>query len=85
MGNNITHFATFGSSQLGFQTELNPMRVALALPGATENELRAELNKAPFDNRYCTTYPIEEFERMAKDYGMVMYDLKDVRSLDVSR
>ena len=75
----ITHFATFGGSQLGF-TKLNPMDIAAVLPGATEGELRAELNTHPFNNRYCTTYPISEFNRMEEEFGMRILTIDEIRN-----
>jgi len=73
-------FATFGGSQLeGFNVD-NPMKVAVSKEGLTEDELRAELRKPPFDNKYCTTYPIAEFEAMADKWQVKMYDLDELRS-----
>ena len=72
-----THFATFGSSQLDF-TNLNPMKVAVKIDGATEDELRAELQRHPFNNRYCTTYPMSMFKQMHDDWGLELYNLKDL-------
>jgi len=66
----IKAFATFGSSQLvGFN--INPMRVAVVIDGATEDELRARLKEEPFNNKYCTTYPERMLEDMKEKYGMV--------------
>lgn len=73
------HFATFGGSQLeGFKVG-NPMKVAVMKEGLTDDELRAELRKPPFNNEYCTTYPLERFEAMSKNYGVAMYDLDELR------
>ena len=75
----VTHFATFGGSQLAF-TKLNPMSICAILPGGTEGELREALQQPPFDNKYCTTYPISEFERMESDFGMYMLTLDEIRN-----
>ena len=51
----VEYFATFGSSQLEF-SNLNPMKTAVTIEGATEEELRQKLREHPFNNKYCTTY-----------------------------
>jgi len=73
----VEYFATFGSSQLEF-SNLNPMKTAVTIEGATEEELRQKLREHPFNNKYCTTYPMEKFEAMNKEWGVEMYNLYDV-------
>jgi len=75
------YFATFGSGQLeGFKT-INPMKTAVTKEGYTEEQLREELRKPPFNNKYCTTYPlIEEFEKMNRKWGVLMYDLDELKA-----
>ena len=74
-----THFATFGGGQLE-TFNVNPMLVMLV----TDNEesLRATLREAPFNNQYCTTYPIEHAERMANDYDMFEVTLDELLRLE---
>jgi len=76
----LTHFATFGSEQLvGF--DINPTTVGVYLDYATENELRARLNQEPFNNKYCTIYPISRFGEMSSKYGVCMYELEELLKL----
>ena len=77
-----THFATFGGSQLeGFN--VHPMNVMVTMRGSTEGELRQRLTEEPFDNKYCTTYPISEAARMTKDFNMKLIDIDVLLSLRV--
>ncbi len=79
------YFATFGASQLPeYECPGGPSSVMLVSPiGLTENEFRLIL-KHRFDNKYCTTYPLEEAHRMHIDYGMREYTLDqlETRRLD---
>jgi len=78
---NSSHYATFGSGQLQGFNVANPCKVAVTKEGLTEDELRAELRKEPFNNNYCTTYPMDMFQAMADQWNVVMYDLDELRSL----
>ena len=74
------YFATFGSGQLeGFS--VNPMKVAVHMGCCSEGVLRGRLNKPPFNNRYCTTYPIERFAEMEDLWEMKMYSMEDLLKL----
>ncbi len=73
----MDYFATFGSSQL-LTFNVNPMKVAVYIKNATEIELRDALNQHPFYNRYCTTYPMESYQHMADDYGVVLYEMDEL-------
>ena len=75
-----SHFATFGGGQLQGFNVANPMKIAVAKEGLTEDELRAELRKEPFNNEYCTTYPMNKFQDMADKYDMVLVDLDELIS-----
>jgi len=75
----IAHFATFGGSQLSF-TKLHPMKIMAVLPGGTEEELRASLREYPFNNQYCTTYPISEMARMEDAYSMYALTVDEIRN-----
>lgn len=76
------YFATFGGLHLeGFAIKVSPMKIAVTKNGYSENELRAELRKPPFNNNYCTTYPMEDYEAMAVRYAVVMYDLDILKDL----
>ena len=79
MKKKITHFATFGSSQLAF-TKLYPMSICAVLPGGTEEELREVLREEPFNNRYCTTYPISQFEDMRTNFGMYQLTVEEIKN-----
>jgi len=70
-----THFATFGSGQLK-DFRADPMRVLLTMGDATRDELRQRLQQEPFNNKYSTTYPISEAERMASTYNMTLIDME---------
>ena len=68
-------FATFGGEQLeGF--DVNPMKVALV--AMDEVSLRARLRQPPFDNNYCTTYPIRKLAGMKSKYDMVKYTMAEL-------
>ena len=75
-----THFATFGSNHLiEFDIPGGPMKVMLlSIPGQTEEEFRELLHCKPFDGRFCTTYKIEEAERMSQEFGMVKYSIAEL-------
>jgi len=75
-----THFATFGNCHLEGFKNINPMKMAVTKEGLTEGDLREELQKPPFNNNYCTTYPIAKFKEMADKWYLDMYDLDDLRS-----
>ncbi len=75
----FTHFATFGGGQLTF-TKLNPMRIMAVLADSGEQELRAALREPPFNNKYCTTYPISELPRMIEEYDMYVLTLNEIRN-----
>ena len=70
-----THFATFGGGQLE-TFNVNPMLVMLV----TDNEesLRATLREAPFNNQYCTTYPISYAQGMTDNYDMFEVTLNEL-------
>jgi len=74
------YFATFGSDQLeDFEFPGGSTSVMLvSTTGQTENEFRASLTVEPFNNQYCTTYPLEEAHRMHVDYGMCEYSLAEL-------
>jgi hypothetical protein len=72
-------FATFGSNHLvGF--DINPMKVMLV--HSNEKELREILRQEPFNNQYCTTYPISEADRMANMFGMKAITLDELLKLE---
>ena len=70
-----THFATFGGGQLE-TFNVNPMLVMLV----TDNEesLRATLREAPFNNQYCTTYPMSYAQDMIDNYDMFEVTLDEL-------
>jgi len=74
-----THFATFGGGQLE-TFDIDPMNVILI----TENEeaLREQLRQPPFDNKYCTTYPISYADEMEKKYGMKRITIEELLLLE---
>ena len=76
----IKYFATFGSGQLeGLELGgLSPLDIGVYLKGATEEELRERLRQEPFNNRYCTSYPIERWDKMSKQFNMVLVDIEEL-------
>ena len=62
---NIKYFATFGSSQLK-DFDVDPMTVMVYIAGSNEEELRTRLRAKPFNNDYCTSYPINRAIEMPK-------------------
>lgn len=77
-------FATFGSDHLT-EFNVNPMKVMLVLGNGNTScmDLRDTLQLPPFNNRYCTTYPIEEAEHMNQFWDMEIYTLEELLSLKV--
>lgn len=73
----MKYFATFGSSQLD-DFDINPMSVMVGIPKAKEMELRTRLQQEPFNNRYCTTYPILRAKRMEQEFNMKLYTLDEL-------
>ena len=71
----INYFATFGNNHL-LDFSINPMKVTVYIPYATETQLREQLSKSPIENHYCTTYPIDQAAGMEKTYGrkLISYD-----------
>jgi len=75
----VTHFATFGGSQLR-TFDVKPMSIMLVTDN--EAELRQTLNEPPFNNGYCTTYPISYAEDMELNYGMYQITLAELLRLE---
>jgi len=80
-------FATFGSSQLEeFEIPGGPLAVMLVSEiGQTESEFRATLGPGTiFDNKYCTTYPLERAHDMRTQFNMREYTMEELlnRRLD---
>ena len=78
---NNTHFATFGSCQL-LNFRIRPMNVILLSGEMTEEEFRERLRQEPFNNAYCTTYPIDKAAEMEDLFGMVKISLEDLLKLE---
>jgi len=75
---NATCFASFGSGQLiGFN--VIPMKVILV--AEDEGKLRERLREAPFDNEYCTTYPIGKASTFINEWDCEAYTLDELLSL----
>ncbi len=74
-----THFATFGGSQLP-TFDVNPMKVMLVTDD--EAKLRETLRETPFNNGYCTTYPISYADGMERDYDMYQITLDELLRLE---
>jgi len=74
----MKYFATFGSDQLQ-NFNVNPMKVMLT--SNNEHTLRTRLQKPPFNNNYCTTYPIERASEMIKKYNMQLYTIEELLKL----
>ena len=74
------YFATFGGDHLpDFDFPGGSMTVMLVSEtGQTENEFRASMGPGTVvDNKYFTTYPLEEAHRMHIDYGMREYAMAE--------
>lgn len=76
----ITAFATFGSDHLP-NFHINSMKVILV--AEDESELRQRLQEEPFNNHYCTTYPISQSQDMQDKYGMVEITLDELLRLEI--
>ena len=72
----MKYFATFGSNQLE-EFDVNPMKPMVYIPGASENELRQRLREEPFNNHYCTSYPINEYKNMKKNGEYIYIQCKN--------
>lgn len=73
-------FATFGSDHLS-EFNIRPMSIMVYIPDEPEHVLRQRLNKPPFNNQYCTTYPIDHAEQMIKKYEMTLYTMDELLRL----
>jgi len=70
-------FATFGGGQLK-DFDVKPMDVMLLSGEDNEGMFRMKLRQEPFNNEYCTTYPIDRAAGMMDDYGMTTYTMNEL-------
>ena len=82
MSNTTIYFATFGSSQLT-AFNINPITTAVFIPNQPEYKLREVLQKPPFDNKYCTTYPMSAFPDMKDKYNMKLLTLDELMTYKI--
>lgn len=74
------YFATFGSDQLpGFKVD--PLKTAVYIPDEPEHILRLALREPPFNNGYCTTYPMHQFEEMQRKHNTQLLTLDELMKL----
>lgn len=75
------YFVTFGSGQLTeYEIPGGPMNVMLVSPvGLTEEEFRLVIRHR-FDNKYMTSYPLEDAHDMHIKYGMREYTLVELEA-----
>ena len=71
----IKYFATFGSDHLS-TFNINPLKVMVYVPYASETELCKQLQESPINNHYCTIYPIDRGPAREKQFGtyLISYD-----------
>lgn len=76
----VNYFATFGSNQLEFFElgGVSPLHIGVYLKDGSEDELRERLQEPPFNNRYCTSYPVEKWDKMSRQFNMILVDIDEV-------